>query len=156
MYYRRKIASQISKRHLSVWNIWTFFRRFSRNLTPRETKKNTLTVFVFVSNKLDTYLTSLWRHERYLFSVFRGIMPAIFGRFSKKLSTSRAPEKYFTVTCRHTIVFYGKGCFSNIKTSSKRLEYLNIFTSFFKKFNTSWNQKKYFNSICVLFILIIW
>jgi hypothetical protein len=41
-----------------------------------------------VSNKIDTYLTSLWRHERYLFSVFRGIMPAIFGRFSKKLSTS--------------------------------------------------------------------
>ena len=38
----------------------------------------------------------------------------------------------------------------------KRLEYLNIFPSFFKKFNTSWNQKKYFNSICVLFILIIW
>ena len=34
-----KIASQISKRHLSASNIWTFFRRFSRNLTPRETKK---------------------------------------------------------------------------------------------------------------------
>ena len=41
-----------------------------------------------VSNKIDTYLTSLWRHERYLFSVFRGILPAIFPRFSKKLSTS--------------------------------------------------------------------
>jgi hypothetical protein len=38
--------------------------------------------------------------------------------------------------------FYGKDCFSNIKTSSKRLEYLNIFPSFFKKFNTSLNQKK--------------
>jgi hypothetical protein len=37
--------------------------------------------------------------------------------------------------------FYGKDCFSNIKTSSKRLEYLNIFPSFFKIFNTSWNQK---------------
>ena len=49
---------------------------------------------------------------------------------------------YINVTCRHTIVFYGKDCFSNIKTSSKRLEYLNIFPSFFKKFNTSWNQKK--------------
>jgi hypothetical protein len=49
---------------------------------------------------------------------------------------------YITVTCRHTctIVFYGKDCFSNIKTSSKCLEYLNIFPSFFKKFNTSWNQ----------------
>jgi hypothetical protein len=62
---------------------------------------------------------------------------------------------YITVTCRHTIVFYGKHCFSNIKTSSKRLEYLNIFPSFFKKCNTSCT-KKYFNSICVLFILIIW
>ena len=48
---------------------------------------------------------------------------------------------YITVTCRHTIVFYGIDCFSNIKPSSKRLEYLNIFPSFFKKFNTSWNQK---------------
>jgi hypothetical protein len=26
-----------------------------------------------------------------------------------------------TVTCRHTIVFHGKDCFLNIKTSSKRL-----------------------------------
>jgi hypothetical protein len=33
-------------------------------------------------------LSLLWRHEHYLFSVFRGILPAIFGRFSKKLSTS--------------------------------------------------------------------
>ena len=35
-----------------------------------------------------TYMTSLWRQERYLFSVFRGILAAIFRRFSKKLSTS--------------------------------------------------------------------
>ena len=41
-----------------------------------------------VSNKIDTYLTSLWRRERYLFSVFRGILPAIFRLFLKKLSTS--------------------------------------------------------------------
>ena len=57
---------------------------------------------------------------------------------------------YITVTCWHTIVFYGKHCFSNIKTSSKRLEYLNIFPSFFKKFNTSWNQYLcfiYFNNL---------
>ena len=47
-----------------------------------------LLMLKLVSNKLDTYLTSLWRHERYLFSVFRGILPAIFRRFSKKLSTS--------------------------------------------------------------------
>jgi hypothetical protein len=42
------------------------------------------------------FLRQRLRHERYLFSVYRGILPAIFGRFSKKLSTSRAPEKYFT------------------------------------------------------------
>jgi hypothetical protein len=40
------------------------------------------------SKRLESYLTSLWCHERYLFSVFRGILPVIFGRFSKKLSTS--------------------------------------------------------------------
>jgi hypothetical protein len=47
-----------------------------------------LLMLKLVSNKIDTYLTSLWRHERYLFSVFREILPAIFRRFSKKLSTS--------------------------------------------------------------------
>ena len=47
-----------------------------------------LLMLKLVSNKIDTYLTSLSRHERYLFSVFRGILPAIFRRFSKKLSTS--------------------------------------------------------------------
>ena len=58
---------------------------------------------------------------------------------------------YITVTCRHTIVFYGKDCCSNIKTSSKRLEYFNIFPSFFKKFNTSWNPKNTL-TVFVLFI----
>ena len=47
-----------------------------------------LLMLKLVSNKIDTYLTSLWRHEGYLFSVFREILPAIFRRFSKKLSTS--------------------------------------------------------------------
>ena len=47
-----------------------------------------LLMLKLVSNKNDTYLTSLWRHERYLFSVFRGNLSAIFGRFSKKWSTS--------------------------------------------------------------------
>ena len=48
-----------------------------------------LLMLKLASNKIDTYLTSLWRHpERYLFSVFRGISPAIFRRFSKKLITS--------------------------------------------------------------------
>jgi hypothetical protein len=46
-----------------------------------------LLMLKLVSNKIDTYLTSLWRHERYLFSVFHGNFSAIFGRFSKKLST---------------------------------------------------------------------
>ena len=32
-----KIASQTSKRHLSACNIRTFYRRFSRNLTPKNT-----------------------------------------------------------------------------------------------------------------------
>jgi hypothetical protein len=45
-FFTAKIASQISKRHLSAWNISIFSRRFSRNLTPRA-PKNTLTVFVF-------------------------------------------------------------------------------------------------------------
>jgi hypothetical protein len=47
-----------------------------------------LLMLKLVSNKIDKHLTSLWRHERYLFSVFRGILPAIFRRFPKKLSTS--------------------------------------------------------------------
>jgi hypothetical protein len=47
-----------------------------------------LLMLKLVSNKIDTYLMSLWRHERYLFSVFRGILPAIFRWFSKKLSTT--------------------------------------------------------------------
>ena len=45
-FFTANIASQISKRHLSAWNIWRFSRRFSRNVTPRA-PKNTLTVFVF-------------------------------------------------------------------------------------------------------------
>jgi hypothetical protein len=98
-FFTATITSQTSKRHLSACNIWTFSRRFSRNLTPRAPKKyfnSSCVLFILiicfdvklVSNKIDTYLKSLWRHERYLFSVFRGILPAIFRRFSKKLSTS--------------------------------------------------------------------
>ena len=37
--------------------------------------------------------------------------------------------------------FLLQDCFSNIKTSSTRLEYLNIFQSFFKKFNSSCTKK---------------
>ena len=44
-----------------------------------------------VSNKIDTYLTSLWRHERYLFSVFRGIFEEI------KHLRSRAPDNIYKI-----------------------------------------------------------
>jgi hypothetical protein len=66
-----------------------------------------------VSNKIDTYLTSLWRHERYLFSVFREILPAIFRRFSKKLSTS--------VVVHQTI------CYQIIKINKTQLLFKYIF-----------------------------
>jgi hypothetical protein len=54
-----------------------------------------LLMLKLVSNKIDTYLMSLWRHERYLFSVFRGILTAIFPRFSKKLSTFAVVHQFF-------------------------------------------------------------
>ena len=57
-FFTAKIASQISKRHLSAWNIWTFSRRFSRNLTPRETKKLLLQYLCFIYfNKLVKYFS---------------------------------------------------------------------------------------------------
>ena len=63
-FFTAKIASQISKRHLSAWNIWTFSRRFSRNLTPRETKKILLQYLCFIYfNNLVKYFSGarLWR-----------------------------------------------------------------------------------------------
>jgi hypothetical protein len=54
---------------------------FSRNLTPRAPKKYYRYVF-------DVIVTSPGALFQYLFSVFRGILPAIFRRFSKKLITS--------------------------------------------------------------------
>jgi hypothetical protein len=111
----------------------------------------------------------------FFFSVFGGILPAMYRWFSKKLSTSAVVHQkglwkkyyfgcsgvyfifilhlYITVTCRHTIILYGKDCFSNTKMSSKCLEYLNIFLLFFKKFSTSRNPLK---SIFSLFWLYIW
>jgi hypothetical protein len=77
---------------------------------------------------------------------------SITSSFFKVLS--KAKDKYPEFKYIDIIVFYGKDCFSNIKTSSKRLEYLNIFPSFFKKFNTSCT-KKYFNSICVIILLML-
>jgi hypothetical protein len=70
------------------------------------------------------------------------------GAYEKKLFWMKWSLFYFYLTFVYNCYvptyhrfFYSKDCFSNIKTSSKRLEYLNIFPSFFKKFNTSWNQK---------------
>jgi hypothetical protein len=75
--YHRFLLQRLLLKYQRAWNIWTFSSRFSR----------------IVSNKIDTYLTSLWPHERYLFSVFRGILPAIFWRFSKKLSASAVVDQ---------------------------------------------------------------
>jgi hypothetical protein len=55
-FFTAKIASQISKRHLSAWNIWTFSRRFSRNLTPRETKNNSICVLFILIIWQDIFL----------------------------------------------------------------------------------------------------
>jgi hypothetical protein len=64
---------------------------------------------------------------------------------------------YITVTFRHTIVFYGKDCFSNIKTSSKRLEYLNIYYrhhNFYVK--TCFQQNRYvFDVIVTSWVLFV-
>ena len=75
-----------------------------------------LLMLKLVSNKIDTYLTSLWRHELYLFSVFRGILRAIFGRFSKKLSTS-------AVVHQKSIFLVSRG----VKFLEKRRENVQIF-----------------------------
>jgi hypothetical protein len=84
-----------------------------------------------VSNKIDTYLTSLWRHERYLFSVFRGILPAIFRRFSKKLSTSVVVHQkifYQIIKINKTKIllkyFFGaRGVINFLKNDGKMLKY---------------------------------
>ena len=57
-FFTAEITSQISKRHLSAWNIWTFSRRFSRNLTPRSPKKyfNSICV-LFILIILKKYFT---------------------------------------------------------------------------------------------------
>ena len=47
VFYGKDCFSNI-KRHRSTWNIWTFSRRFSRNLTPRETKKKLC--FIYLNN----------------------------------------------------------------------------------------------------------
>jgi hypothetical protein len=50
-----------------------------------------------VSNKIDTYLTSLWRHERFVFCISWNFARDISTIFEEiKHLRSRAPEKYFT------------------------------------------------------------
>jgi hypothetical protein len=68
----------------------------------------------------------------------------------------------YNITCRHTIVFYGKdNKYRAFQTSKLHLSACNcnIWTFsvvFFKNFNTSAVvHQKHFNSICVLLILII-
>jgi hypothetical protein len=69
-----------------------------------------LLMLKLVSNTIDTYLTSLLRHERYLFSVFHGILPAIFRRFSKKLSTSVVVHQtiFYQIIKINTIIYRNK------------------------------------------------
>ena len=56
--FTANIASPTSKRHLSACNIWTFSRRFSRNLTPRAPKKyfNSSCVLFIFNNLVKYYL----------------------------------------------------------------------------------------------------
>ena len=61
---------------------------------------------------------------------------------------------YITVTCRHTIVFYGKDCFSNIKTLSKRLEYLNIFRRFSRNLTPRETKKIFQQYMYLCFIYL--
>jgi hypothetical protein len=89
-----------------------------------------------------------WNFARDIYTVFEEI----------KHLRSRAPvlfSCYITVTCRHTIVFT-----ANIasQTSKRHLIACNIWT-FSRRFSrnlTPRAPKKYINSSCVLFILIIW
>jgi hypothetical protein len=133
-----------------------------------------LLMLKLVSNKIDTYLTSLWRHESYLFSVFRGILPAIFRRFSKKYEFFFILDEvvfilFLSYICIQLLradipsFFYGKDCFSNIKTSSKRLEYSRRFLFYIRyhtfDVKTCFQQNRYVFDVIVtswaLFVFVI-
>jgi hypothetical protein len=62
---------------------------------------------------------------------------------------------HITVTCRHTIVFYGKDCFSKIKTSSKRLEYFNIWWSLSYRRHHTFDVKTCFQQNRYVFDVIV-
>jgi hypothetical protein len=96
-----------------------------------------LLMLQLASNKIDTYLTSLWRHERYLFSVFRGILPAICRRFSKKLSIS---------VVVHRIIFYQ---IIKINKTQILLKYLLVHEvlNFLKN---DWEMFKYYKGLDVV------
>jgi hypothetical protein len=55
-----------------------------------------LLMLKLVSNKIGTFLTSLWHQERHLSTVFRWILP-IFRQGVEEIKhfCSRAPKKYF-------------------------------------------------------------
>ena len=83
------------------------------------------------------------------------------GAYEKKLFWMKWCLFYFYLTFVYNCYvptyhrFYGKDCFSNIKTSSKRLEYLNIFPSFFKKFNTSCTKTILQQYLCFIYFNIL-
>ena len=56
-----------------------------------------LLILKLVSNKIGTLLTSWWRHERHLSTIFRWILPT-FRRFVKKLSTSAVVQQTNSIT----------------------------------------------------------
>ena len=86
-----------------------------------------------------TYLRSLWRHERYLFSVFRGILPAIFPRISKKLSPSVVVHQkiFYQIIKINKIQILLKYFFGarGIKYLEKRLENVQILQALIWRFD---------------------
>jgi uncharacterized membrane protein len=129
--FTANIASQTSKLHLSACNIWTFSRRFSRNLTPRASKKyfnSTGSCVLFFYRQHHTFdVKTCFQQNRYAFDVI--------------------------VTSWALFVF----CISWNFPRDISLSAWNIWT-FFRRFSrnlTPRAPKKYLDSICVLFILII-
>jgi hypothetical protein len=98
-----------------------------------------LLMLKLVSIKIDTYLTSLWRHERYLFSVFRGILPAIFRRFSKKISNA-CTEFFSWLQCTQTVFKINTIIYRNISYLLMNYVFNVIVTSWaLFVFCISWN-----------------
>jgi hypothetical protein len=90
-----------------------------------------LLMLKLVSNKIDTYLTSLWRHERYLFSYFVEFCPRYFDGFRR----NKAPPQSCTRKIFYQIIkinktqillkyFFGA---RGVKFLEKRRENVQIF-----------------------------